>query len=130
MQILTKQAKNYRPLTEKKKRRFFMDRIRNLNNLTDEEISEMFKDYIATYEDKVRHTMSANEEVDRFDKYTEEVFPKDTVKQSEMYDKMMDVAVEYEESGFIAGVKWVLALVRRGCLIPEPNQNVTEEFGN
>ena len=89
-----------------------MSEMKKLNSLTDEEISKMFKDYIATYEDKVRHTKAANDEVDRFDKYTEEVFPKDTIKQSEMYDNMMDVAVEFEESGFIAGFKWCLALLQ------------------
>lgn len=107
-----------------------MDRSKNLYNLTDEEISEMFKEYIATYEDMERHTKAANEEVEQFDKYIEELFPTDIEKQSEMYDRMMDVAVEFEESGFMAGVKWVLDLVRRGCLIPEPNPTVTEEFGN
>lgn len=89
-----------------------MNGMKNLNSLTDEEIFEMFKDYVATYEDKVRHTKTANDEVDRFDKYTEEVFPNDTIKQSEMYDKMMDVAVEFEESGFIAGFKWCIALLQ------------------
>ena len=97
-------------------------------NLTDEKIAEMFSEYVTTHEDEERHTTSACEEVDAFDLYCEALFPGNAMKQTELYDKMMDVAVEFEESGFIAGVKWVLDLIRRGCLIPSSEEKRQSEF--
>ena len=81
--------------------------------LNNEIISEMFCEYVSTMADNgERHTEKACAEVDKFDKFCERIFPNDTSKQTEVFDKMMEVAVEYEESGFIAGVKWVLAMMQ------------------
>ena len=82
------------------------------NDLTEEMVSQMFIDYVSSMEDKERHTEAACIEVDNFDQYCEERFPKDIRLQTELFDKMMNVAVEYEESGFIAGVKWMLKLLK------------------
>ena len=86
--------------------------MNELENITDEKMSQMFIDYVSSMEDKERHTESACNEVGTFDKFCEEQFPSDIAIQRELYDKMMDVAVEYEESGFIAGVKWILNLLK------------------
>ena len=80
-------------------------------NVTDETLSEMFKEYVKSMEDKERHTAKACEEVDTFDQYCEMLFPNDIKQQNEMYDRMMNCAVEYEEGGFIAGAKWVLSMM-------------------
>ena len=81
-------------------------------NLTNEMISEMFCEYVNSMEDNERHTEEACNEVENFCTFTEKVFPEDTKKQTEAYDKMMNVAVEYEEGGFIAGVRWVIRMMK------------------
>ena len=84
----------------------------NMTNVTDEMLAEMFIDYINSMENEERHTKKACKEVENFDKYCEELFPNDIKQQTSIYDKMMDVAVEYEESGFIAGARWILNLIK------------------
>lgn len=88
------------------------------DNLTDEQISEMFSDYVTSKEDEERHTQAACKEADAFELYCDCLFPGNTRMQTDLYDKMMDVAVEFEESGFVAGVKWILDLLKRGSTIP------------
>ena len=85
---------------------------KNLSNFTDERISSLFVDYVTSMEDKERHTSKACEEVMRFDKFCEEILPGDVKKQTETYNRMMDVAVEYEESGFIAGFKTAVHMLK------------------
>lgn len=89
-------------------------------DVTDDMISEMFCNYVASMEDKERHTEMACKEVDAFDQFCEMVFPGDVKMQSESYDKMMNAAVEFEESGFIAGVRWMLMLIQGQELHIEP----------
>ena len=86
-----------------------MSRKKN-NNVTDKMISAMFVDYVSSMEDKERHTETACKEVEKFDRYCEKVFPEDIAKQRDTYNQMMDVAVEFEESGFIAGYRYALAM--------------------
>lgn len=89
-------------------------------DVTDDMISEMFRNYVASTEDKERHTEMACKEVDAYDRFCEEVFPGNTRMQSESYDKMMNAAVEFEESGFIAGARWMLMLIQGKELHIEP----------
>ena len=51
---------------------------------------------------------SACNEVEQYDKMVAYFFPKELKPQNRFYDKMMDVAVEYEESGFMAGYRMCL----------------------
>lgn len=91
--------------------------IEKLNGVfTEDMIQGMFRDYVDSMVDKERHTKVACEEVANFDTYCREAFPTDITTQREMYDRMMDVAVEFEESGFIAGFMWALSLVKEGTL--------------
>lgn len=89
-------------------------------DVTDDMISEMFRNYVASTEDKERHTEMACKEVDAYDRFCEEVFPGNARMQSESYDKMMNAAVEFEESGFIAGARWMLMLIQGKELHIEP----------
>ena len=87
-------------------------------NLTDEQIKVMFSDYVTSHESEERHTDSACDEAESFGRYCEDTFQGEARLQNDVYDKMMDVAVSFEESGFVAGVKWALDLIRRGLLVP------------
>ena len=82
--------------------------------LTEEQIKEMFSEYVEGCEGEERHTDSACDEAQAFAWYCEDTFQGDARLQNEVYDKMMDVAVSFEESGFIAGVKWVFKLAQEG----------------
>ena len=91
--------------------------IEKLNGVfTEDMIQGMFRDYVDSMVDKERHTKVACEEVANFDTYCRETFSTDITTQRELYDRMMDVAVEFEESGFIAGFKWALSLAKEGKL--------------
>lgn len=81
---------------------------------TNKQIQEMFCDYVESNNDKERHTDIACDEVEKFEAYCKEKFPTDKVVQRELFDKMMNTAVEYEESGFIAGFKYAIALAKKG----------------
>lgn len=83
------------------------------SKFTDDMIAELFKDYVASMEDTERHTEAACKEVDAFDQFCEELFPEMIQKQRELYDRMMDVAVEFEESGFIAGFKAAMEFLKK-----------------
>lgn len=98
------------------------------DNLTDEQIRGMFYEYVSSKEDEERHSKAACEEVDAFGLYSKGLFPGDVGLQNETYDRMMSVAVSFEEDGFVAGVKWVLDLVRRGLLIPSAEEKSEGEL--
>ena len=95
-----------------------MGHIIMASNLTEELIRGMFLDYVTSKEDAERHSEESCKAVDAFDENNRELFPDDVRIQNELYDQMMEVAVCYEEDGFVAGAKWVLDLIRRGLLIP------------
>ncbi len=75
------------------------------------EIAQMFSDYVTRMEDRPRHTKAADKEIDAFDTYCASEFPRNMRVQNELYGRMMNAAVEFEESGFIAGFKTAMALV-------------------
>lgn len=79
-----------------------------IKNLSDEQLSQYFKEYVESMQCKERHTDIACEEVDAYDSMLSSIFPNDIRVQMMLYDKMMDVSVEYEESGFIAGYRMCL----------------------
>lgn len=76
--------------------------------LTNEQLAEYFKEYVADCQCKERHTEAACDEVAQYDKMVAYFFPKELKPQNRLYEKMMDVAVEYEESGFMAGYRMCL----------------------
>lgn len=83
----------------------------DITKLNDTEIAQMFSDYVGRMEDRERHTEAACKEVDAFDLCCASEFPNNVRVQNLMYDKMMNTAIEFEESGFIAGFKTAMALL-------------------
>ena len=77
--------------------------VEGVNILGDVLIAQMFHDYVERMEDKERHTQAACKEVDEFDACCSSEFSNDVRVQNLLYEKMMNVAVEFEESGFLAG---------------------------
>lgn len=79
-----------------------------VNSISNEQLSQYFKDYVESMQCKERHTDIACDEADAYDSMISSIFPNDIRIQTMLYDKMMDVSVEYEESGFIAGYRMCL----------------------
>lgn len=79
-----------------------------VNSISDEQLSQYFKNYVESTQCKERHTDVACDEADAYDSMLSSIFPNDINVQSKLYDKMMDVSVEYEESGFMAGYRMCL----------------------
>lgn len=73
-------------------------------------IAELFCEYVRSMEDKPRHTAAVETEIDMFDQFCVNALPDNVELQSELYDKMLNVAVEFEESGFIAGFKTAMQM--------------------
>lgn len=92
--------------------------------LTNEQLGEYFKEYVESCQCKERHTDAACNEVEQYDKLVAYFFPKELKPQVKLYDKMMDVAVEYEESGFMAGYRMCLKHLQ------EQEQSVGSEATN
>lgn len=92
--------------------------------LTNEQLAEYFKEYVESCQCKERHTDAACNEVEQYDKLVAYFFPKELKPQVKLYDKMMDVAVEYEESGFMAGYRMCLKHLQ------EQEQSVGSEATN
>ena len=88
---------------------------------SDTELAQMFSDYVNRMQGEERHTAAACKEVDDFDTCCQSEFPNNVRLQGLMWDKMMNAAVEYEESGFIAGFKTAAALIfGQEEYLPEP----------
>lgn len=88
---------------------------------SDTELAQMFSDYVNRMQGEERHTAAACKEVDDFDTCCQSEFPNNVRLQGLMWDKMMNAAVEYEESGFIAGFKTAAALILgQEEYLPEP----------
>lgn len=83
-----------------------------IKNLSDEQLSQYFKEYVESMQCKERHTDIACDEADAYDSMISSIFPNDIRVQTMLYDKMMDVSVEYEESGFIAGYRMCLEHIK------------------
>lgn len=78
--------------------------------MSEKEITRLFCDYVTRTESRPRHTAEAEREVDVFDQFCADAFPHDIKLHIELLDRMMNVAVEFEESGFIAGFKTAMRL--------------------
>lgn len=99
------------------------DIVLNADRFSTTEIAQMFTDYIGRMQDQERHTPAACKEVDAFDTCCSSEFPYNVRLQNLMYERMMDVAVEFEESGFIAGFQTAMALLSgQEELLPQPTQ--------
>lgn len=79
-----------------------------LKDKTDEELTGYFKEYVESFQCKERHSQAACDEELAYDKLVAYFFPKELKPQVKLFNKMMDVAVEYEESGFMAGYRMCL----------------------
>lgn len=79
-----------------------------LKDKTDEELAGYFGEYVEGFRCKERHTQSACDEELAYDSLVAYFFPNELKPQVRLYNKMMDVAVEYEESGFMAGYRTCL----------------------
>ena len=99
-----------------------------ISNFNMTEIAQMLSDYVCRMEDKERHTEAACKEVDNFDICCMSEFPNNVRLQKLMLDKMMDCAVEFEESGFIAGFQTAVALLLgKEEILPQPTQITSHE---
>lgn len=74
-------------------------------------IKGMFKQYVSSFEDAERHTEEAVREAEVFDSFLTGAIPSNTRLQIAMYEKAMNVAVEFEEDGFVAGFKYAMNLL-------------------
>lgn len=88
-----------------------MDKISGNKNLDNAAISKLFKDYVSSTENRSRHTAAAEMEVELYTAYCDGAFPHNIRLKNGLYEKMMNVAVEYEESGFIAGFLYAKAIL-------------------
>lgn len=79
-----------------------------MDRITDQQIQKMFCQYVQSRINEERHSAPAVNEVNAYDSFLEEKF--DRPLQIELYEKMMNVAVEFEESGFVAGFRWCMDL--------------------
>lgn len=83
----------------------------DLQQLDNAAIAKLFCNYVSSMEDKPRHTAKADMEVGIFDQFCTGAFSHNVRLQNGLYGKMMNVAVEYEESGFISGFRYAMALL-------------------
>ena len=73
-------------------------------------IRKMFREYVESVGDESRHTREARYETELFNAFLAGAFPNNPQLRDALYLRMMDCAVEFEESGFIAGVRFALGL--------------------
>lgn len=98
--------------------------LKNSGNLNATEISQIFKDYVTRMQDKERHTRAAVKETDAFDTYCASEFPNNVRLQVALFDRMMNCAVEYELSGFIAGFQTAATIfANQESQLPKPAEN-------
>ena len=75
-----------------------MDKAGMANRYSDTEIAQMFSDYVTRMEDRPRHTGAAIKEADAFNLFCESEFPMNVRLQTQLFERMMNTAIEYEES--------------------------------
>ena len=74
-------------------------------------IKGLFRQYVGSFEDAERHTKEAVQEAEIFDSFLTGAIPSNMGLQIAMYEKAMNVAVEFEEDGFVAGFKYAMNLL-------------------
>ena len=67
------------------------------------DIRKMYAEYVQEWDGRNRQTPEAWKTLDQYDAYTRERFPMSSQIQGDLYDRMMECAVAFEESGFIGG---------------------------
>lgn len=77
----------------------------------DNAIKELFCQYVGGFEDAERHSKSAVQEVEIFDSFCSGALSSNMGLQIALYNKMMNVAVEFEEGGFVSGFKYAMNLL-------------------
>ena len=77
-------------------------------DLNTEAIRKMFRDYVENADGKPRHSQEARYQAGMFSSFLDGAIPYNMKLRDAIYARMMDCAVEYEQSGFIAGVRFVL----------------------
>lgn len=77
----------------------------------DEAIRKLFSQYIESCEDMERHSAESVRSAELFDDFCSRYVEGGMLKKIEAYVKMSDVAVEFEEDGFVAGFKVAMQLL-------------------
>lgn len=109
----------------------------------DEAIRQLFSQYVESCQDMERHSEEAVRCAEAFDDFCGQHIGGGALKKIEAYTKMTDVAVEFEEDGFIAGFKVAMNLLlaqepelpeeaqepAREQDLPDEVQNTTSEAG-
>lgn len=98
-----------------------------LKDKTNEKLAGYFKEYVESFQCKERHSQAACDEVIQYDKLVSYFFPKELKPQVKLYNKMMDVAVEYEESGFMAGYRMCLKHLQEKSFEADPTTPPPDE---
>ena len=88
-------------------------------------IPKMFRKYVESTDGKPRHTQRADYEVGLFSAFTCGAIPNNAKLQEALYFRMMDCAVEFEESGFIAGFEYAMSLMNGSKAAPDDNSTLT-----
>lgn len=91
---------------------------------SDQALGRMFCDYVESTNCKERHTAAAVHDYDVYADYVENETRSSDAVQNALLEKAMDFAVEFEESGFIAGFRWALMMILHGA--PEPPAEAAE----
>jgi len=100
----------------------------NKLKFSDKEIRQLFSQYIESCEDRERHSNEAVRCAEAFDDFCSRHIEGGALKKIEAYTKMTDVAVEFEEDGFIAGFKVAMNLLLAQEQAPSyDTQNTTNE---
>lgn len=66
-------------------------------------IRKMYGEYVLACDGIDRHTDGVREKLGTYNVFLSGAFPMNSRIQNELYERMMDCAVEFEESGFVAG---------------------------
>lgn len=83
----------------------------NVTAVGDASVQKMFSRYVDGFGGKPRHSKAAMMEVGNFDAFLDGACQGNLKLHNALFDRMMGCAVEFEESGFIAGVRYALQLV-------------------
>ncbi len=100
----------------------------NALKFNDEAIKKLFSQYVESFDDRERHSDEAVRCAEAFDDFCSRHIEGGMLKKIEAYTKMTDVAVEFEEGGFIAGFKTAMSLLLAQEQAPSyDTQNTTNE---
>lgn len=82
--------------------------MKEVENITLEEIKDKYDEYVQSFEGEQRHMEEVQNDVNELWVLCSKLAI-DQDSAEILYDKMLDVATSYEESGFMAGYKNALA---------------------